>query len=75
MLAFTRGASACVVNFGDRPYPLPEAWSATVALASAPELATDGRTLVDANSAVWLTVDREAAASFDGGQMVEVPQA
>ena len=75
VLAFTRGASACVVNFGDRPYPLPEAWSATVALASAPELATDGRTLVDANSAVWLTVDREAAASFDGGQMVEVPRA
>jgi alpha-glucosidase len=73
LLAFTRGSSACVVNFSDHPIALPEQWRAVAVLASAPLLAVDGAVLVDANSAVWLTIDRVAAAAVDGDQMATSP--
>ncbi len=63
LLAFTRGASACVVNFGDTDLALPTSWSAELVLASAP-ISVGGDVLaIPANSAAWLRIDRVAAAS------------
>jgi alpha-glucosidase len=51
-LAFRRGSAVCLVNCGDSPYGLPDAWGQVV-LASAP---VQGRTAAAA-SAVWLSAE------------------
>lgn len=51
VLAFRRGAGLCVVNLGERPFPIPENWGAGDAVVATAD--TPGGDVIPADAAAW----------------------
>ncbi len=60
LLALRRGTGVCVVNFGNADLALPAEWNAELVLGSE---TAGSDSVVPANSAAWMTVDRARASS------------